>query len=329
MPVLWTNRPIPPDLMPLLAGKAEIIGPFNLPTELPTGALARVNAVIANATTPYDAKLFAQMPALRVVSRVGIGFDNVVVPDASAHGVAVCNTPDGPTAATAELAIMLMIGAARLFTRANGLMRARKPEQGADFFTRLDGMQLRDRQLGLIGFGRIGRRVAMIARAIGMNVAAFDPLAKPADAQALGVTLLDSVDAVLRIADVVSLHVPSAPENRRMMNAKAFATMKKGAVFVNAARGSLVDEDALYDALKSGHLMSAGIDVFEVEPVDPRHKLLTLDNLMALPHIGGATEWSKAAMWKGAVENVVAVLAGQRPAFLVNPDVWPKPLQKA
>ncbi len=328
MPVLWTNRPIPPDLMPLLVGKAEIIGPFTLPTELPPGALARVDAVIANATTPFDAKLFAQMPALRVVSRVGIGFDNVVVPDATAHGVAVCNTPDGPTAATAELAIMLMIAAARLVTRANGLMRTRKPEQGAEFFARLDGMQLRDRQLGLIGFGRIGRRVAQIARAIGMNVAAFDPLAKPADAQALGVTLLDSAEAVLRIADVLSLHVPSAPENRRMMNAKAFATMKKGAVFVNAARGSLVDEDALYDALQSGHLLSAGIDVFEVEPVDPRHKLLTLDNLLALPHVGGATEWSKAAMWKGAVENTVAVLAGQRPAFLVNPDVWPRPLQK-
>ena len=329
MPVLWTNRPIPPDLMPLLAGKAEIIGPFNLPSELPAGALVRVTGVIANATTPYDAKLFAQMPALRVVSRVGIGFDNVVVPDATAHGVAVCNTPDGPTAATAELAIMLMIGAARLFTRANGLMRARKPGQGADFFTRLDGMQLKDRQLGLIGFGRIGRRVATIARAIGMNVAAFDPLAKPADAEALGVTLLPSVEAVLRIADVVSVHVPSAPENRRMMNAKAFATMKKGAVFVNAARGTLVDEDALYDALKSGHLLAAGIDVFEVEPPDPQHKLLTLDNLMALPHIGGATEWSKAAMWKGAVENAVAVLEGRRPAFLVNADVWPRPLQKS
>lgn len=329
MPVIWTNRPIPANLVPLIDGKAEVIGPCNLPGELPAGALARVNAIIANATTPYDAKLFAQMPALKVVSRIGIGFDNVNVPDATAHGVAVCNTPDGPTAATAELAIMLMIGAARLFTRADRLMRTRRPDQGADFFSRLDGMQLRDQTLGLIGFGRIGKRVAQMAKAIGMSVSVYDPLAKPADAQALGVTLAPSVEAILAGSDVVSLHVPSSPENRRMMNAKAFATMRKGAVFVNAARGTLVDEDALYDALKSGHLLGAGIDVFEVEPPDPQHKLLTLDNLMALPHIGGGTVWSKAAMWQGSVENLLAVLAGEKPAFLVNPDVWPRPLKKS
>ncbi|MBL8696746.1 MAG: hydroxyacid dehydrogenase [Alphaproteobacteria bacterium] len=328
MPVIWTNRPIPANLVPLIEGKAEVVGPANLPTDLPAGTLARVNAIIANATTPYDAKLFAQMPALKVVSRIGIGYDNVNVPDATAAGVAVCNTPDGPTAATAELAIMLMIGAARLFTRANQLMRTRKPGQGADFFSRLDGMQLRDMKLGLVGFGRIGKHVAKIARAMGMHVTAYDPLAKAADAQALGVTLAPSVEAVLASSDVVSLHVPSSPENRRMMNAKAFATMRKGAVFVNAARGTLVDEDALYDALKSGHLLGAGIDVFEVEPPDPNHKLLSLDNLMALPHIGGGTEWSKAAMWKGSVENMLAVLAGERPAHLVNPDVWPRPLKK-
>jgi phosphoglycerate dehydrogenase-like enzyme len=328
MPLIWSNRPVPPDLAALIAGKAEIIGPFNHGHELPAGALARVNAIIANATTPYDAKLFAQMPALQVVSRIGIGYDNVHVPDAMAHGVAACNTPDGPTAATSELTIMLMIAACRQFSRADKLMRTRDPKTGADFFSKLDGLQLKDAKLGLVGFGRIGKRVAAIARAIGLTVSAYDPLAKAEDAASLGVTLLPDVESVLKGADIVSLHVPSSPENRGFMNRARFAMMKKGAVFVNAARGTLVDEDALYDALKSGHLFGAGIDVFAIEPPDPNHKLLTLDTLVALPHIGGNTMTSRSAMWRGAVENVLAVLDGKRPAFLVNPEVWPRPIQK-
>lgn len=328
MHVVWTNRPIPPDLQPRFAGKAEIVGPCNLPEELPSGVLARVDAIIANATTPYDGKLFARMPALKVVARVGIGFDNVAVPDANAHGVAVCNTPDGPTAATAELTIMLIIGAARMFVRADRLMRTRAPGQGADFFSRIEGMELRERQLGVIGFGRIGKRVSTIARAIGMNVAAYDPVARQEDADAIGVRLLPDMNAVLGIADVVTIHLPALPENRNLIDAAAFARMKKGAVFVNAARGMLVDEDALYDALRSGHLLGAGIDVFAQEPVDPGHRLLTLDNLMALPHIGGATVASRAVMWRTAVDNTLAVLAGERPPFLVNPETWPRALAR-
>jgi phosphoglycerate dehydrogenase-like enzyme len=328
MHLIWTNRPVPADLQPLAAGKSEFVGPFNEIHELPIDALGRVEGIIANATTRYDAALFKRLPKLRVVSRIGIGYDNVIVPDATAAGVAVCNTPEGPTSATSELTIMLMVAAARQFSRANGLMRGRDPRTGADFFSKLDGVQLNGKQLGLIGFGRIGRRVAQIARAIGMSVVAYDPIAKPEDGRALGVTILPSIDDVLRAADVVSLHVPSSPETRGMMDARRFALMKKGAIFVNAARGTLVDEKALYDALKSGHLFGAGIDVFEIEPPDPRHPLLTLDTLVALPHIGGNTQTSRAAMWRGALENALAVVTGARPAYLVNEEVWPKPIRR-
>jgi phosphoglycerate dehydrogenase-like enzyme len=329
MPVVWTNRPMPPDLQRLVAARAEIVGPCDFPEQLPAGALARIDAVIANAITPYGAALFARMPALRVVARVGIGFDNCAVPEATAHGVAICNSPDGPTAATAELAIMLMIAAARHVTRFDALMRNRPPGRGAEIYNGIEGMQLRDRQLGVIGFGRIGRRVSAIARAIGMHVAVYDPLATRADVDALGVRLMPDMNAVLEIADVVTVHVPGSPENRRLIDAAAFARMRKGAVFVNAARGMIVDEDALYEALRSRHLLGAGIDVFEIEPVDPGHRLLTLDNLVALPHVGGATVVSRAAMWKTAVDNVLAVLDGRHPPFLVNPEVWPRPLAKA
>jgi phosphoglycerate dehydrogenase-like enzyme len=323
MSLIWSMRPLPADLRPLVDGRHEIVVAGGL-AELPADAFARVEASIAGSLVPYDTALFQRMPRLRVVSRVGIGFDNIVVPDATRAGVAVCNTPDGPTAPTAEIAVMLMIAASRFATRADRLMRARRPDQGTEIFAPLEGMQLRGRTLGLVGFGRIGRAVAAAAKALGMEVVAYDPVAKPEDAAKLGVKLVASVDEALRAGDVVSLHVPASPETRRMIDARALGLMKKGAVLVNAARGALVDEAALADALKSGHLLGAGLDVFEKEPVDPKHPLLGLDNVVALPHVGGGTVTSRAAMWKGAVENAVAVLAGQRPAYLVNPDVWPR-----
>ena len=326
MSLIWTVRPLPAEFQPLIDGKHEIVAAGRL-ADLPADAFGRIDAAIAGALVPYDTALFKRMPRLRVVSRVGIGYDNIVVPDATAARVAVCNTPDAPTAPTAELTVMLMIAASRLFTRADRLMRTRRPDQGADIFGSLEGMQLRGRTLGLVGFGRIGRSVAATAKALGKSVIAYDPLAKPDDAAKLGVTLAKSVDVVLRAGDVVSLHVPSSPENRRMIDARALGLMKKGAVLVNAARGALVDEAALADALKSGHLLGAGLDVFDKEPVDPKHPLLGLDNVVALPHVGGGTVTSRAAMWKGAIENVVAVLEGQRPPHLVNPDVWPRCLE--
>ena len=327
MSLIWSVRPLPADLRAKVDGKHEIVVATAL-TDLPAECFAKVEASIAGSLVPYDAALFARMPKLRVVSRIGIGFDNIVVPDASKAGVAVCNTPDGPTAPTAEIAIMLMIGAARLFTRADKLMRGRRKDQGPEIFTGLDGMQLRGRTLGLVGFGRIGRAVGTIARAMGMEVVAYDPVAKPEDAAKIGARLVPTVDEVLRAGDVVSVHVPASPENRRMIDARALGLMKKGAVFVNAARGALVDEAALLNALKSGHLLGAGLDVFDGEPVDPAHPLLALENVVALPHIGGGTVTSREAMWAGAVANAVDVLDGKRPAGLLNPDVWPRPLTR-
>ena len=327
MSLIWSVRPLPADLRAKVDGKHEIVVATAL-TDLPAECFAKVEASIAGSLVPYDAALFARMPKLRVVSRIGIGFDNIVVPDASKAGVAVCNTPDGPTAPTAEIAIMLMIAAARLFTRADKLMRGRRKDQGPEIFAGLDGMQLRGRTLGLVGFGRIGRAVGTIARAMGMEVVAYDPVAKPEDAAKIGARLVPTVDEVLRAGDVVSVHVPGSPENRRMIDARALGLMKKGAVFVNAARGALVDEAALLNALKSGHLLGAGLDVFDGEPVDPAHPLLALENVVALPHIGGGTVTSREAMWAGAVANAVDVLAGKRPAGLLNPDVWPRPLTR-
>ena len=327
MSLIWSVRPLPADLRAKVDGKHEIVVATAL-TDLPAECFAKVEASIAGSLVPYDAALFARMPKLRVVSRIGIGFDNVVVPDASKAGVAVCNTPDGPTAPTAEIAIMLMIAAARLFTRADKLMRGRRKDQGPEIFTGLDGMQLRGRTLGLVGFGRIGRAVGTIARAMGMEVVAYDPVAKPEDAAKIGARLVPTVDEVLRAGDVVSVHVPASPENRRMIDARALGLMKKGAVFVNAARGALVDEAALLNALKSGTCSAPGSTCSTASRSTPRTRCSRSRTWSRLPHIGGGTVTSREAMWAGAVANAVDVLAGKRPAGLLNPDVWPRPLTR-
>jgi phosphoglycerate dehydrogenase-like enzyme len=249
------------------------------------------------------------MPKLRVVSRVGIGFDNIVVPDATQAGVAVCNTPDGPTAPTAEIAVMLMIAASRFATRADRLMRARRPDQGTEIFAPLEGMQLRGRTLGLVGFGRIGRAVAAAAKGLGMEVVAYDPVAKPEDGAKLGVKLVATVDEVLRAGDVVSLHVPASPETRKMINARALGLMKKGAVLVNAARGALVDEAALAAALDAGRPAAAGIDVFAEEPPPADHPLRRHEAATLTAHAAFRTPAATRRLVAGAFAIVNRLVA--------------------
>ena len=179
------------------------------------------------------------------------------------------------------------------------------------------------RELGLIGLGRIGKRVAKIAAGFDMIVKAYDPLVSPDQARDLGVELASSLEDVLRTADIVSLHVPLTPETRNMINAERLALMKPGAYLVNAARGGLVDQAALLAALESGRLHGAGLDVFPQEPPDPQSPLLHRDDVIATPHIAGATLAGKDRLWTTAINQALQVLRGERPEHLANPEVWP------
>jgi D-3-phosphoglycerate dehydrogenase / 2-oxoglutarate reductase len=257
---------------------------------------------------------------LRVVGRPGIGVDRIDLAAATERGILVVNTPDGPTESTAEHAIALLLSLTKRVTL--GDRDLRKGQGWTNYGAIPIGLEAFGTTLGLVGLGRIGGRVAEIARVLGMRVLAFDPYAAPARAEALGVTLLGTLEEVLSSADVVSLHCPAIPATYQLINARTLALMRRGSYLINVARGTVIDEAALVDALRSGQLAGAGLDVFDPEPAAADNPLFSLPNTICTPHIASYTEASVLRMRKMVCEQVAMALRGERPTELVNPEVW-------
>jgi glyoxylate reductase len=295
------------------------------PDELPPGRevllqkVRGLDGLLCMLTDKIDAELLdAAGPGLKVVSNHAVGFDNIVVPDATARGIAVGNTPGILTDATADFAFALLMAAARRVTEAERYVRAGKWKTwgpsvllGADFV---------GATLGLVGFGRIGRAVAKRASGFEMRVIYFDPTATPDPA--LNASPVGSLDELLRQSDFVSLHVPLTPETRHLVNADFLRKMKPNAVLVNTARGSVVDQSALYAALKNKQIFAAALDVTDPEPLPLDSPLLTLENCIIAPHIASASEKTRNDMAVLAANNLIAGLKGERLPHCVNPEVY-------
>jgi D-3-phosphoglycerate dehydrogenase / 2-oxoglutarate reductase len=200
--------------------------------------------------------------------------------------------------------------------------------QNASFYAGYTAVELHGRRLGLVGMGRIGSHVARIAQGMGMEVAAYDPYLTPEKAAESRIILVDTLEALLNSADVVSLHLPLTPDNYRFMNAERFAQMKPGAIFINTARGGHVDEAALLAALESGHLFGAGLDVTDPEPPDPDNPLLHRLDTVITPHIASGTQAGKRRIYATALEQALKVLRGEQPPHMVNSEVWPRVRQR-
>jgi D-3-phosphoglycerate dehydrogenase/(S)-sulfolactate dehydrogenase len=289
-------------------------GESNQPTpqEL-RAALAGVEAVVAGSES-YTAAVFAEFPRLRVIARVGVGYDAIDLAAATAHGVAVTIAPNTNHGSVAEHAFALLLGLTRhLPARDTGVKSGRWPR----------GMSqpLRGRTLGLAGLGRIGKAVAVRAIAFQMRVLAYDPIPDQAFGSAHGVTLV-SFDRLLAESDFLSLHLPLTPETRGLMNRDTLARMKPGSALLNTSRGALVCEADLVEALSRKHLSGAALDVFEREPPPPGHPLLAFDNVVLTPHAAGVDVQSLGDMARSAAEAVVALHRGDWPAEkVVNPEV--------
>ncbi|MEO6060537.1 MAG: hydroxyacid dehydrogenase [Thermoflexales bacterium] len=309
----WIDCDVPPFAALMMDGIARVVGP--IPS---TEQLADCDAIIVGGGK-YDGAVMARCPKLKVISRLGVGYDNIKVEDATARGILVCYAPEAPTVSTAEHAVTLMLAVAKHLRALDGHTRAGTLEQ---FSPARDSLELSGRTLGLVGAGRIGSRVARVALAMDMRVIVFDPYLTPARASELGVTRAPTLRALLGEADIVSIHVPVTPETRSLMNADRFAQMKHGAIFINTARGALVDESALAAALASGHLGGAGLDVFQVEPPAPTHPLLRFENVIVTPHIASATGAGVGRLWETGLRQATQALRGERPAFMLNPEVW-------
>lgn len=306
LPLLFVDHPLPDLYRDLVDGRAEVAGSGT------DDGIDRADAVIAGAARTWDAAGFALAPNLTVISRVGVGYDNVDVAAAAAAGVIVCNAPLAPTVSTAEHTMALLFAVTKHLP--HQVERARTGLKGEPIGRSLE---LDGRVLGLIGIGRIASRVAVVAQALGMHVIASDPGVDRSPVQ--GVELVDLAELLGR-SDVVSLHAPALPSTLGMINAESLARMQPGAYLVNCARGALVDHEALLDAIDNGHLAGAGLDVTDPEPLPAGHPLLDRPNVVVTPHIASATEAGRRRLYEHAIENALAVLDG-RPATIVPPPV--------
>jgi glyoxylate reductase len=276
--------------------------------------LSDADALVCLLLDRIDTSVLARAPKLRVIANCAVGYDNVDIAAATRAGIAVTNTPDVLTDATAELTIALMFAAARRLPEGEALVRS--SEWIGWRLDQLLGQPIKGRTIGIVGLGRIGMAVAERAVGLGMHIIYSGPHDVPT---AFGARRVE-VDELFAVADVVSLHCPLTPETRYLVNAERLARMKPTAILINTARGGIVDDDALADALTAGQIFAAALDVFNGEPqVHPR--LLAAPRLVVAPHLGSATVDARRAMAQLCCDAVIAVLTGNRPTNLVNRDV--------
>jgi D-3-phosphoglycerate dehydrogenase len=312
-PKVWTEVILHPEAMARLQDRAEVVAgtPDNL-----EGAEA---AIIGR--SQVDALFIERAgPGLKLVIRHGIGYNTLDVPTATRYGVLAANTPDAPTESTAEQAVGLLLAVAKAIVKSDMLLRSNTPATLAD----LRGVEVRDRVLGVVGYGRIGRRVTEIcALGLKMPVVVFDPYLSAKSVLPEGVSMVDSLDALLPVADFLTLHTPLMDDTRHLMGERQFRMMKRGSFLINVSRGPVVDEAALIRALQDGHLAGAGLDVFDPEPPRPDNPLLRMTNVVVTPHVASNTDKGYWRMSQSVVDQVLQVLAGERPSFLLDPSAWP------
>ena len=271
--------------------------------------IPQADAVIAGGKLP--AEVIRAGKRLKIIANYGAGYDSVDIAAAAECGIPVTNIPDTVTDATAELALGLMLAVSRRIGEMNLRLR-REASAGLFGMGRYMGSTLQGRTLGIIGYGRIGRRVGQIARVLGMRVVACSRRGVSDE----GVENA-SLEELLSRADVVSLHCPLTEQTRHLLDREAFGKMKPGAMLINTARGGIVDHDALAEALRSGKLAGAGLDVYPQEPSIPE-ALLAMDNVVCTPHVGANTAQTREAMAEACAAQILDALAGRRPVNIVN-----------
>lgn len=311
-PVVLCTNSVPDDVLSPVQGLATVLqgpgGGYTTPREEVLALAPQLCAIVNQGELAIDQELLDAAPQLRVIANVAAGYNNMDLELMSARGVWGCNTPEAFYEATADFTLAMILSAARFLAHGDRYVRAggwKRFEPGV-----WDGALLRGKTLGIVGYGRTGVAVAQRASAFGMRIiytrrtVSTDPAWR-------------SLDDLLAESDFVSLHTPLTPETQHLLDANRLASMKRGSWLINMARGAVVDEDALVQILRSGHLSGAALDVFEREP-ELHPALLTMDNVVLAPHMGGCTRESRRMARLTCFENVALVLRGQRPSTPVN-----------
>jgi D-3-phosphoglycerate dehydrogenase len=275
--------------------------------------LPNYDALVVRSETKVTADVLSKAgDRLKIIGRAGVGVDNIDLPAATAKGVMVVNSPEGNTLAAAEHTVAMMTSLARNIPTAVASMRAGEWKRG-----KFVGIQLYNKSLGIIGLGKIGREVALRARAFGMHILANDPFLAEDAAERLGITLC-SLEQIYAEADFITVHIPLTQATKHMIGAEQIAMMKKGVRLVNCARGGIISEEALLQAVESGHVAGAALDVYENEPLPPDSPLLKQPAIITTPHLGASTEEAQVAVVMDVAEQIAEVMAGRPPRAAVN-----------
>jgi glyoxylate reductase len=317
------TRPIMDEPLARLRERCDVTvheNEFGIPRDELLQVVRGRHALITMLTEKVDAELLAAAgPQLRIVANHAVGFDNVNLHDCTAAGVMATNTPDVLTDTTADTAFALLMAAARRIGEGERFLRSGRAWIWGPLM--MLGRDVHHKTIGIVGFGRIGQAVARRAKGFGMDVIYTDAIQLPAEVEAETGARRVEMDELLERSDFVSIHTNLTPETRHLFGKEQFARMKDTAVLVNSSRGPVVDEAALAEALASGEIFAAGLDVFENEP-EVHPGLLTLENAVVIPHLGSATVDTRDAMGNLAVDNVFAAMDGVRPPTLLNPEAF-------
>ena len=319
---VYIARQLPQEAVDIVAAACEYRmweqAEMAVPRDVLLREVTEADGLLAMLSDQVNGELLAAAPKLRVVANMAVGYDNCDVPAMTAHKVLLTNTPGVLTETTADLAWALLMAAARRIVEGQKLIEANQWKTWSPMF--MVGQDIYGATLGVIGAGQIGSAVARRGAGFGMRILYHNRKPNPTLEAATGAQYR-ALDDLLRESDFIVFLAPLTPETRGMLGAREFALMKDTAVFVNAARGPVIKEMALYEALKKGRPWAAGLDVFEAEPIRADHPLLTLPNVVAVPHIGSASRRTRIGMATTAARNLVAVLTGQPVPNPVNKEV--------
>jgi D-3-phosphoglycerate dehydrogenase len=326
---VYLGEVIHPDAVALLEKHAQVVRPKDHSRQACLEALREVDGMVARKIHVGTEEMNAA-PRMKIIARHGVGLDSVDLKEATRRGILVTNTPGANRESVAELALSFMLALARRIPQAQKAM-ANMPKGDIGIFSALlkqyslTGMDLEGKSLGIIGTGRIGSTVARkCIAAFDTKVKGYDPYVSAEVMKSFGVEKVERLEDMLPKIDFLTVHCPLTEETKGMVGKKELARMKKGAYVINTARGGIVDEKALLEALNSGHIAAAALDVWEVEPPDPKDPLLNHPNLIGTPHYAGTTEESLHRVGIAAAEEVLRVLRGEPPKYPVNPEVLKK-----
>jgi glyoxylate reductase len=321
-PYVYITRKLPEDTIVELTEHFDVKmwnhEDIPVPRETLLEEAKRANALITMLSDKVDKEVLSAGENLKVVSNLAVGFDNIDLETATKQGIIVTNTPDVLTETTADLTFALLMAAARRIVEAAEYVKGGKWEGWSPYL--LAGHDVYSKTIGIVGMGKIGEAVARRAKGFGMDILYHNRSRKLDAEKELGAVHSSFEDLVSKADYVVSL-APLTEETRNLFTADIFSKMKNSAIFINVGRGPVVDEQALYEALKNGEIAAAGLDVFEKEPISADHQLLQLPNVTALPHIGSASTETRTTMIKLCGANVKAVLTGDSPKTIVNKEV--------